>query len=256
MFARIRALLFIDPLIILCTIAYGSVNLLVSLFETTGRRQVAIARAWARMLLRVSFIRLKVEGLEKIDPNGSYVFVANHLSYMDTPVILASIPVQFRFMAKKGLFSIPFLGYHLSRAGHIPVPRDNPREAIKAMAEAGRIIREHQISVLIFPEGGRSPEAKLQPFKEGAFYIAINAQVPVVPVALIGSEKILPFGSGTVSPGHVTLRIGDPVPTAGLGPKDRNALTEQLYADVYDLLRDTELVDPKLAPKEPAVSRG
>ncbi|MDX2269711.1 MAG: lysophospholipid acyltransferase family protein [Bryobacter sp.] len=251
MFAKLRALFFIDPLIILCTVLYGSVNLVVSLFETSGRRQVAIARAWARMLLRVSFVRLRIEGLEKIDPLGSYVFVSNHLSYMDTPVILASIPVQFRFMAKKGLFSIPFLGYHLSRAGHIPVPRDNPREAIKSMANAGRIIREKQISVLIFPEGGRSSQAKLQPFKEGAFYIAINAGVPVVPVALIGSEKILPFGSGTVSPGSVTLRIGDPVPTTGLTLKDRAALTERMYAEVYDLLRDTTLVDPALAPKEP-----
>jgi 1-acyl-sn-glycerol-3-phosphate acyltransferase len=256
MFAKLRALLLIDPLIIICTIAYGSVNLVVSLFETSGRRQVAIARAWARMLLRVSFVRLKIEGLEKIDPNGSYVFVANHLSYMDTPVILASIPVQFRFMAKKGLFKIPFLGYHLSRAGHISVPRDNPREAVKSMAEAGRVIREKRISVLIFPEGGRSPQAKLQPFKEGAFYIAINAGVPVVPVALIGSEKILPFGSGTVSPGNVTLRIGDPVSTEGLGPKDRNALAEQLYARVYQLLGDTTLIDPQLAPKEPVNSRG
>ncbi len=255
MFARLRALLFIDPLIILCTIAYGSVNLVVSLFETTGRMQVAIARAWARMLLRVSFIGMKIEGLDKVDPSGSYVFVANHLSYMDTPVILASIPVQFRFMAKKGLFKIPFLGYHLTRAGHIAVPRDNPREAIRSMAEAGRVIREKRISVLIFPEGGRSPNAKLQPFKEGAFYIAINAQVPVVPVALSGTEKVLPFGSGTVSPGRVTLRIGDPIPTTGLHPRDRGALSDQLYAAIYGMLRDTDLVDPNLAPKEPVTSR-
>jgi 1-acyl-sn-glycerol-3-phosphate acyltransferase len=245
MLAQLRALLIIDPLIIICTIAYGSVNLLVSLFETTGRMQVAIARAWARMLLRVSFVRLEIEGLEKVDPNGSYVFVANHLSYMDTPCILASIPVQFRFMAKKGLFKIPFLGYHLSRAGHIAVPRDNPREAIRAMAEAGKVIRDKGISVLIFPEGGRSADAKLKPFKEGAFYIAINAGVPVVPVALAGSEKILPFGSGTVSPGHVRLRIGEPISTAGMTAKDRGALAQRLYDRVYEMLEDTDLVDKK-----------
>jgi 1-acyl-sn-glycerol-3-phosphate acyltransferase len=245
MLAQLRALLIIDPLIIICTIAYGSVNLLVSLFETTGRMQVAIARAWARMLLRVSFVRMKVEGLDKIDPNGSYVFVANHLSYMDTPCILAAIPVQFRFMAKKGLFSIPFLGYHLSRAGHIAVPRDNPREAIKAMTEAGKMIRERGISVLIFPEGGRSADAKLKPFKEGAFYIAINSGVPVVPVALFGTEKVLPFGSGTVSPGNVTLRIGEPISTVGLTTKDRGKLAQSLHDAVYDLLKDTELVDER-----------
>lgn len=246
MLAQLRALFIIDPLIIVSTIAYGSVNLLVSLFETTGRKQVAIARAWARMLLRVSFVRMQVEGLEKIDPTGSYVFVANHLSYMDTPVILASIPVQFRFMAKKGLFKIPFLGYHLSRAGHIAVPRDNPREAIKAMIEAGKMLKERGISVLIFPEGGRSPQAKLQPFKEGAFYIAINSGVPVVPVALCGTEKVLPMGSGTVSPGHVTLKIGKPIPTVGMTMKDRGRLAQQSYDGVYELLEGTDLVEPRV----------
>ena len=245
MLSQLRALFLIDPLIIACTIAYGSVNLVVSLFESTGRMQVSIARAWARMLLRVSFVRLRIEGLEKIDPKGSYVFVSNHLSYMDTPCILAAIPVQFRFMAKKGLFKIPFLGYHLSRAGHISVPRDNPREAVKSMAEAGRIIRERGISILIFPEGGRSSNAKLQPFREGAFYIAINAGVQVVPVAISGSEKVLPFGSGTVSPGKVLLRIGDPVATAGLTVKDRGALALQLHEAVYQLLKGTDLVDSR-----------
>ena len=245
MLAQLRALLIIDPLIVFCTVAYGLVNLVVSLFETTGRMQVSIARAWARMLLRVSFVSMKVEGLEKIDPKGSYVFVANHLSYMDTPCILAAIPVQFRFMAKKGLFKIPFLGYHLSRAGHIAVPRDNPREAIKAMAEAGKIVRERGISILIFPEGGRSPNAKLQSFREGAFYIAINAGVPVVPVAICGSEKVLPFGSGTVSPGNVRMRIGEPVSTAGMTTKDRGALALKMHDAVYELLKDTDLVDAK-----------
>lgn len=247
MLSQLRALLIIDPLIILCTIAYGSVNLVVSLFESTGRMQVTIARAWARMLLRVSFVRLRIEGLEKIDPKGSYVFVANHLSYMDTPSILAAIPVQFRFMAKKGLFKIPFLGYHLSRAGHISVPRDNPREAVKSMTEAGRIIRERGISILIFPEGSRSANAKLQPFREGAFYIAINAGVQVVPVAISGSEKVLPFGSGTVSPDSILIRIGDPIPTAGLTVKDRGALALKLHEAVYQLLKDTDLVDSRAA---------
>lgn len=244
MLAQLRALLLIDPLIIVCTILYGSVNLVASLFETTGRMQVAIARHWAKALLFVSFVRLRVEGLEKLDLNASYVFVSNHLSYMDTPCILATIPVQFRFMAKKGLFKIPFLGYHLTRAGHIAVPRDNPREAVKAMAEAGKMIRERGISVLIFPEGGRSPDAKLQPFKEGAFHIALNAGVPIVPVALAGTEKVLPFGSGTVSPARVTLKIGTPIPTAGLGAKDRAGLAQQSHDQIAEMLKGTGLVAP------------
>src|SRR5205807_9067013 len=138
----LRAVFITDPLIVVATIVYGSVSLVASFFDETGRKQIAVARAWARMLLRVAGVRVTVEGLENIDPNGSYVFACNHASYMDTPVILAHIPVQFRFLAKEGLFKIPFLGDHLRRAGHIPVPRENPRAAVKTMAEAGRIIRE------------------------------------------------------------------------------------------------------------------
>jgi 1-acyl-sn-glycerol-3-phosphate acyltransferase len=237
----IRALLITDPLIIIATVVLGSVNLAVSLFDEGGRKQVAIARFWSRVLLKIAGVKMTLEGVEKIDPNRGYVFVSNHVSYMDTPVVLAHIPVQFRFLAKKGLFSIPFLGYHLKRAGHLPVPRDNPRDAVKTMAEAGRIIRERGISVLIFPEGGRSLEG-LKPFKEGAAYIAIKAGVPVVPVALLGTLRVLPMHSLNVRPGHVTLRVGDPIPTADLTLRDRALLTQQLRERVEDLLEGAALL--------------
>ena len=124
----LRAYLVTAPLIILATIGFGLVSLVISLFETSGRKQIAVARVWARFLLWGSGVRVKIEGLEKIAPNGSYVFVSNHLSYMDTPVVLANIPVQFRFLAKRGLFQIPLLGTHLARAGHIPVPRGDAHD--------------------------------------------------------------------------------------------------------------------------------
>jgi 1-acyl-sn-glycerol-3-phosphate acyltransferase len=231
----VRALLMTDPLIILATILMGSINLVVSIFDNGGRKQLKTARHWSRMLLRIAGVKVTLDGIDKIDPNGSYVFVSNHASFMDTPVVLAHIPVQFRFLAKQGLFSIPFLGNHLKRAGHLPVPRDNPREAVKMMAEAGRVIRERAISVLVFPEGGRSLEG-LQPFKEGAAYIAIKAGVPAVPIALVGTLEVLPMGSMHVRPGHVTLRIGSPIPTANLRLQDRGSLTQQLYAEVSELL--------------------
>src|SRR5215210_9142745 len=151
----IRALFITDPLIIVATVVLGSINLAVSFFDHGGRKQVSIARFWSKVIIRVAGVRLTIEGLEKIDPNGSYVFASNHVSYMDTPVVMGHIPVQFRFMAKRSLFHVPFLGYHLKRGGHIPVPRENPREALKAMAQAGKTIRERGISVLVFPEGGR-----------------------------------------------------------------------------------------------------
>jgi 1-acyl-sn-glycerol-3-phosphate acyltransferase len=240
----LRALLITDPLIIIATIILGSLNLFVSLFDEGGRKQVSIAQFWSRVLLFIAGVKLHIEGLEKIDPNGSYVFVSNHVSYMDTPVVLGHIPVQFRFLAKKGLFSIPFLGYHLKRAGHIPVPRENPREAMKAMSEAAKIIRERGVSILIFPEGGRSLTG-LKPFKEGAAYIAIKAGVPVVPLSLTGTLEVLPMGSLNVRPGRVELRVGDPVPTAHLTLHDRAELNELLYRRVSELLEEPSYTQTK-----------
>jgi len=225
---RLRGMLFADPAIILATIIYGSISLAISFFDSTGTVQIRVARAWARMLLRVSGVRVHVEGLEHIDPNGSYVFISNHLSYMDTPVALANIPVQFRFLAKRGLFQIPFLGTHLSRAGHIPVPREDPRAAVRTMQTAAEVIKKKKVSLLIFPEGGRSRDGVLQAFKEGGVYIAIRAGVPVVPTIIIGTREVLPYGGGAPHAGTVTLRILQPIETTQYSLKDRGALTERL----------------------------
>src|SRR5579862_28752 len=234
--AFVCSLLFVDPLIILSTIMFGSASIFVSFFDKTGRTGIAIARVWGRSLLKIAGVRVTAEGLDKIDPDGAYVFASNHLSYMDTPVVLSTIPAQFRFMAKQGLFQIPFLGTHLTQAGHIPVPREDPRAAVKAMMRAAEAIREHRVSILIFPEGGRSMDGVLQPFKEGAAYIAIKAGVPVVPITLIGTREILAMGSATFRPGPVTLRIGDPIPTQGLTMRDREELTECIRKRIVGML--------------------
>jgi 1-acyl-sn-glycerol-3-phosphate acyltransferase len=234
----LRAYLITAPLIILSTIGFGLVSLVISLFESSGRKQIAVARVWARFLLWGSGVKVKVEGLEKIAPGGSYVFVSNHLSYMDTPVVLANIPVQFRFLAKSGLFQIPLLGTHLTRAGHIPVPRDDARAAVKTMTTAAQAIRERAISLLVFPEGGRSQTGDLAAFKEGAAYIAIRAGVPLVPIALKGTREILPFGSAHVRSGYVTMRIGDPIPTGQAQIRDRMRVTAELRERIVSLLDD------------------
>jgi 1-acyl-sn-glycerol-3-phosphate acyltransferase len=225
---RLRAFLFADPAIVLATIFYGAISILVSFFDRTGTTMNRLAQAWGRMLLRVSGVRVQVEGLDRIDLDGSYIFIANHLSYMDTPVVLANIPVQFRFLAKRGLFQIPFLGTHLGQAGHIPVPRGDPRASVRTMQLAAETIHTKKISLLIFPEGGRSHDGVLQPFKEGAAYIAIRAGVPVVPVAILGTREILPYGSGIVCSGSATLRILPPIDTDQLTLKDRSSLTDRV----------------------------
>src|SRR5579871_3817221 len=152
----------------------GSLSLIASFFDSTGRRQHSIARAWSRILLAVCGIKVIAEGVERLDPNKGYVLVANHSSYMDIPVIMTAIPLQFRFFAKQGLFRIPFLGTHLQRAGHIPVVRGDARSSLKSMSDGARLIRERNVSILLFPEGGRSLE-RLSEFKEGPAYIAIKA---------------------------------------------------------------------------------
>ena len=235
-FAFLWSLVFVDPLIILSTILCGCVSIVTSLFDKEGNATLGVARRWARSLLWIAGMRVVVEGLEKLDPQGRYVFCGNHLSYMDTPTVLSSIPVQFRFLAKEGLFRIPFLGTHLAQAGHVPVARDDPRAAVKTMAQAAELLNERAVSLLIFPEGGRSHDGNLQPFKEGAAYIAIKAQVPLVPIALIGTREVLAMGSGTFHRGAVRLRIGDPIPTQGLVLKDRGRLTADARERVVEML--------------------
>jgi 1-acyl-sn-glycerol-3-phosphate acyltransferase len=145
--------------------------------------------------------------------------------------------VQFRFLAKKGLFSIPFLGWHLKDANHISVALKEPHAAIRTLNRTAELIETRGISVLFFPEGGRSMDGELKEFKDGAAYIAIKAQAPMVPLALLGAREILPMGSGTIRSGLVRLRIGDPISTAGMASReDRRLLTEAARRQIVEML--------------------
>jgi 1-acyl-sn-glycerol-3-phosphate acyltransferase len=231
----LRSLFISTPIIIVATVILGTLSIIASFFDGTGNTQHRIARVWGRVLLAAGLIRVRVEGLEKLDPDGVYVFVGNHVSLMDIPAILANLPYQFRFFAKLGLFKIPFIGTHLKRAGHLSVNRTSAKASLKSMTDAARIIATRRISMLLFPEGGRCPEG-LREFKEGAAYIAIKAGVPVVPMALIGMREKLPMGSIHLRSGSVILRIGDPIETSAMQPGDRVALTARLYAEISQML--------------------
>lgn len=231
----LRSLLISTPLIVLSTVVLGTLSLLASLVDGSGNTQHRIARVWGRSLLAFGFIRVRVEGLENIDPKGHYVLVSNHQSLMDIPALLAFLPLQFRFFAKKGLFKIPFIGTHLKRAGHLPVDRSNPRNSLKSMIEGARIIADRRISVLLFPEGGRAPKG-LRAFTEGAAYIAIRTGAPLLPMALNGMREKLPMDSIHIRGGSVRLRVGKPIPTTGLKASDRDELTLRLYDEVARLL--------------------
>ena len=232
--SRLRAYLLIDPLIVVATLVFGIASMLASTFDKRGRTQHAIARLWARTLLAVSGARIRIEGLDKLQEDAAYVLVANHTSYMDTPAVLL-IPLQIRFFAKQGLFRIPLLGGHLRRAGHLPVVRDNPRASLKSLTEGARLVRERGVSVVLFPEGGRSPDG-LQEFKEGAAYLAIKAGVPAVPIGIVGMREVLPIGSAHVRPHAVTVRIGDPIATGSMKLGARGELNQTLRRKVAELI--------------------
>ena len=213
----------------------GAISLVASLRDRTGFTQHRVAQRWSRMLLALGSVRCRITGVEKLDPGRGYVLVANHASYFDTPAILSSIPLQFRFFAKKGLFSIPFLGGHLTRAGHLPVIRDDPRASLKTMGEGVRMVRERGISLLLFPEGGRT-ETTMRPFREGAAYIAIKSGAPAVPIGILNTRRILPMGSAMVRGGEIEVFVGDPIETSGMTLHDRGRLNQMLQDRVASMV--------------------
>ena len=240
MFSYLRSVLWMCPLIGLATVFMGTVSLGASLFDRTGSLQHKVAAAWGRLLLRICMVRVDVVGAENLVPNQQYVFVSNHFSLIDTPAMFGSMPREFRILARADLWRIPFLGWHLKRAGHIPVERRNPRGAARSMADAAESLRAGS-SLLIFPEGGRTRQATMRPFKHGAAAIAIQAECPIVPMVLLGTRKILPPNSAHLHPGRAELRIGQPVSTSGLTNRDSG----RLIADVQEIV--TKLSDPPMA---------
>jgi 1-acyl-sn-glycerol-3-phosphate acyltransferase len=222
-----RSLLFTNLLIYFYTAVCGTVSLLGSLFDAEGRWQHACTRTWSWLILKTSGIRVRVEGLEHINPRETAIYCVNHQSAMDIPVLYAGLPVQFRFVAKRSLFHLPFMGWHMRRSGHIPVDRDRPHQAMKSMKMAAQEIREGK-SVLLFPEGHRSRNGQLLPFKAGSFYIAILAGVPIVPITINGTPYVLKPDTYHVRAGQTEMIVHPAISTQGLNLKDAEKLSEQV----------------------------
>lgn len=227
----LRSLLFTNMLIYFYTVVCGTLSLCGSLFDAHGRWQHACARGWSWLILKSSRIRVRVEGLENVDPGRTTIYCANHPSAMDIPILLVTLPVQFRFLAKRALFHLPFLGWHLRRSGHIPVDRERPREALQSLDQAAKKIQEGR-SVVLFPEGHRSRDGQVLPFKAGSFYLAIQAGVPIVPVTLNGTRAVLKPDTLHVRPGQVQVIFHPPVATAGLTLDDLEALSERVRKQI------------------------
>jgi 1-acyl-sn-glycerol-3-phosphate acyltransferase len=229
-----RSYFIISPFFLISTIVFGTISMVVSLFDATGFRQHRVAVEWAKSLLWIVGVQVETSGIEKLVAGQGCVLACNHTSYMDTPVLLSYLPLQFRFFAKSGLFKVPFMGSHLRRAGHLPVVLDDARAGIRSMAEGAKLIREKNLAVLIFPEGGRSLDT-LEDFKQGAAFVAIKAGVPVYPMAVTGVRQVLKMHASVFRRGRVRLQIGDPIVTSGMTLRDRAALTARLMQEIANM---------------------
>ena len=192
-----------------------------------------VHRPWSRVILWVCGIKVRVKGQENITGTGPFVFMCNHQSYFDIFVLLAYLPADFKFILKQELMKIPFLGIAMKRAGHIAINRENPREAIRDMDRAAEKIKSGT-SVLIFPEGTRSSDGKLQPLKKGGFHMAIKSGCPIVPVAISNTYRIVTKGSLKINKGFIDIHFGRPILIRSYTRKDMPELMERVKTAILN----------------------
>lgn len=218
---RLGVLLVVTVPLALATIAFG-------MLERYGKRVYRINQFWTWLILRLGGVSLRVRGLENLDPRQPYIFMANHQSNVDIPVVIQSLPgFQLRWIAKKELLRVPLFGWAMWATKHITVDRANPQDAIKTLERAKERIAAG-ISVVIFPEGTRSRDGRLLPFKRGGFLIAAKTGVKIVPVTIVGSAALLPSGAWQLRAGTIEVFIGCPIATEGYRVGRLKALSDQV----------------------------
>ena len=222
------------PLMAASTAFFGCISLVCGLWDRSGRQQHFIARIWARTLLRISFSPVEVIGAEKLRNAHTAVYASNHLSYMDTSVLFARLPFQFRILAKGGLWKVPFVGWYLQRSGQVPIHSGSPRSLIAGLLRGAKTLQSG-IPLVVFPEGSRSPTGQLQSLASGGAFMAIRAQVPLIPLALVGTYELLPIHTYALRPRPLKIIVGDPIPTHSLTTRDADALTAQLFTEITRL---------------------
>jgi len=224
---RALALVLVQAFLALAaTAACAAAACVAALVDRSGRTTRRIGGAWSRLLLRLFRVGVRVSGLEHA-PRGPAVYAANHASALDILVVFGHLPVDFRIVYKKSLSLVPLVGWAIWLGGHVPIDRSNPFRARRSLDAAARRIRAGT-SVVVFPEGTRSPDGSVRRFKRGSFGLAIDAGVPVVPVSLIGVKAVVPHGLTSVRPGTVEVALHPPVPAAGRAPGDAEALAEEV----------------------------
>ena len=225
---------FVSPLLGLATTGFGCVSLVCGLWDRSGRQQHAIARAWANVLLWISLSPVKLVGRERLHEHEVAVYASNHLSYYDTPVLFAKLPFQFRILAKQSLWKIPFVGWYLKRSGQVPIDQKSGRGAVASLLRGAKTLQQG-LPLVIFPEGGRAEHGLMMPFQSGAAFMAIKAQVPLVPLALIGTYEMLPIHTYHLTPRPLKIVVGEAIPTVGMTTRNADELTERLFQAISEL---------------------
>ena len=249
---RLVSFCFRAPLFFLSTALFGSLSLLASLWDRDGSTQHSIARLWGKTIVRISGAKLTTVDTHHLDGRVA-VYVANHLSYMDTPVIFANLPFQFRIVARHDLFKLPFIGWHLRRSGQVPVNVTNPRASISSLGGAVKTLRAG-MPLFIFPEGGRSISGHPESFLNGPAFMAIRSGLPVVPMALIGTYELLPMHSMEFHPVPVTLAVGEPIDIKGFNMKQIDELTARISDEICRLYYRHSYLEQPEKPALEAIS--
>jgi 1-acyl-sn-glycerol-3-phosphate acyltransferase len=219
--------------LVLVTFTVAGIIILVTMFERRGSLGRKLASLWAKVLLKIMHIPVNVEGLEHLVPGQTYIFAANHRSQFDIFVLLATLPGEFGWVAKKSLFQIPIFGQAMARLGNVSLDRTNLKDAIKSLNEAATLVQGGR-SMIIFPEGTRATSRELLPFKKGVFIMALKAGQPIVPISINGTMAIQPRGSLHLRPGPVNVVISPPIDSRNF----RGQPKEQLMAAVHQAIAD------------------
>jgi len=236
----------------LSTAFWASISIAGSVVSGSGRLQHYCMRRWAKDNLWLSRAKVEIEGLENIELDRPQIFVANHSGLHDILSLAAHLPIQFRWVAKKSLFKIPFMGWHMRRSGYIPVDRENPREAARSIMTAAKEI-SGGVNAIAFPEGTRSKTGALGEFHSGVFALCLRAEVPLVPVAVEGSYRVIAPKTLQVNPGTVIrIKICRPIDVTSYQKSEKKRLMEYVFAVINAALtelqsrrrRDEELRDP------------
>lgn len=232
--SRLRSYFIFNPLIYMYTVVLGIISIPVSLLGEKETILHGFARFWSLLIMKTIASPVKVSGLDNIDTSKPHVYAVNHGSALDIPVLYVYLPFQFRILFKKELLAYPIVGWHLKRSGQVCIDQQNAGGSIGSIRSALRSLKKGT-PLVIFPEGGRTPDGDIKPFMPGAFFLAIRSQVNIVPVALVGTYELLPMNTYHIKCRPLEMRVGSPISTQGLRMQDMDALSAQVQKAVEGL---------------------